>query len=853
MRPFATEPTPDMNLYTLITRSGSTLRRGFLPLALTAFAAFAAFPTSAQAQVVISQVYGGGGNAGATLRQDFIELKNRSTTAQSVGGWSVQYASATGGTWQVTTLPAGTTIPAGAYLLVRQAAGTGGTVDVPGDVTGTIAMAGASGKVALANSATPLSGTVPTGAALIDAVSYGSANGIEGTPTPLLSNTTAALRNGGGCDDTGNNGNDFTVGTPNPRNSTATPEICTGGGGGGGGGTPVAATIPAIQGSSATSPLVGQLVVTSGVVTRVNSNGFFIQDLNGDGNPATSDGLFVFTSTTVFPEAVPGNLVQVTGAVAEFASGAGTAATPLTQIANPTSVSFVGSGYTITPVSVTLPLAPGESLERYEGMLVRIEAALTVQQNFLQARFGQLTLGVGRHETPTNRYRPNSPQALALAELQARSRVMLDDGSSAQNVNPTPYFGANGVPRAGDTVANLVGTLDFGLSGTSSAGPGLYRLHPVAAPVFTATNPRPRAFAGLDNDKTKIAAMNVLNYFTTFTNGETASGQTGQGCTVGTSTTAGNCRGANNLAEFVRQRDKIVRALAGLDADVVGLMEIQNNGNIAAQNLVDALNAQVRSGPWAVAPLPAQSTGTDAIRVAMIYKPAKVTLVGGAVSDTDPVNNRPTLAQTFAAPGGERFTVVVNHLKSKGSCPGAGDPDAAGNLDAGDGQGCWNAVRLQQAQRLRTFVAQLQQNSGTNDVLMVGDFNAYGQEDPIFELTGNGFVDQAARYNDFAYTYVFDGLAGRLDQAISSAAMSPKIVSAKVWNINADEQIAYDYNLEFKQPACATCAPDPANRYDAYRSSDHDPILVVVDFAAARAKAASRTAAPTAAARSAVR
>lgn len=832
-----------MSLYTLISRQGTTLRVGLLPLA---FAAFSAFSSSAYAQVVISQVYGGGGNTGATLRHDFIELKNRSTTAQSVGGWSVQYASATGGTWAVTALPAGTTIPAGAYLLIRQAAGTGGTVDVVGDVNGTIAMAGASGKVALANTATPLSGTVPTGATLIDAVSYGTANGIEGTPTPVLTNTTAALRNAGGCDDTGNNVNDFTVGTPNPRNSTAAAAVCEGGGGGPGPGpgTPVAATIPAIQGTGATSTMVGQLVITRGVVTRVNSNGFFVQDLNGDGNPATSDGLFVFTSTTVYPDAQPGNLVEVTGAVAEFASGAGTAATPLTQIANPTAVTFQGSGFSITPVLVTLPVAPGDSLERYEGMLVRIDGALTVQQNFLQARFGQLTLGAsGRHETPTNRYRPNSPQALALADLQARSRLMLDDGASTQNMNPTPYFGANGLPRAGDTVANLVGTLDFGLSGTSSAGPGLYRLHPVAAPVFTATNPRPRALAGLDNDKTKIAAMNVLNYFTTFTNGQTADGQTGQGCTVGTSTTAGNCRGANNLAEFQRQRDKIVRALAGLDADVVGLMEIQNNGNVAAQNLVDALNAQVRSGPWAVAPLPAQSTGTDAIRVAMIYKPAKVSLVGGAVSDTDPVNNRPTLAQTFAAPAGERFTVVVNHLKSKGSCPSAGDPDAAGNVDIGDGQGCWNAVRLQQAQRLRTFVAQLQQNSGSNDVLMVGDMNAYGAEDPIFELTSNGFVDQAARYNQLAYTYVFDAMAGRLDHAISSASMSNKIVATKLWNINADEQIAFDYNLEFKQPACATCAPDPANRYDPYRSSDHDPILVVVDFAApARAKAAAAAA-----------
>ena len=835
-----------MSLHTLFSCSRTTLRVGLLPLA---FAAFAAFSTAASAQVVISQIYGGGGNTGATLRHDFIELKNTTSAAQNVGGWSVQYASATGSTWQVTALPAGTSIPAGAYLLVRQAAGTGGTVDVVGDVTGTIAMAGANGKVALANSSTALSGTAPVGGALIDIVSYGTANGTEGTPTPALSNTTAALRLVGGCTDTNNNFADFTVAAPSPRNATAAAAVCEGAGPGPGPGPgpgdPVAASIMGIQGSGATSPLVGQIVITSGVVTRINSNGFFIQDLVGDANPATSDGLFVFTGTTVFPAVAVGSLVQVQGAVSEFAAGSGMAAAPLTQIANPTAVSLLGTGYTLAPVAVTLPVAPGESLERFEGMLVRIDTALTVQANELQARFGLLVLGAGgRHENPTNRHRPNSPQAIALAELLSRSRILLDDGSSAQNLNPTPYFGANGLPRVGDTVQGLVGTLDAGPSGSSAASLGLYRLQPTAAPLFTATNPRPRALAGVDNDKLKVAGMNVLNYFTTFTNGQTADGQTGQGCTVGTSTSAGNCRGANNLAEFQRQRDKIVRAIAGLDADVVGLMEIQNNGNVAAQNLVDALNAQVRSGPWAVAPLPAAGTGTDAIRLAMIYKPAKVTPVGGALSDTDPVNNRPTLAQTFQVATGQRFTYFVNHLKSKGSCPSGTGPDA----DQGDGQGCWNATRLAQAQRLRTFVAQVQSTSGVNDVLLMGDFNAYGQEDPIFEFTSNGFVDQALRFNPLAYTYVFDGYSGRLDHAITNVGFSPKVVSTALWPINADEQVAFDYNLEFKQPACATCAPDPANRFDPYRSSDHDPILVVVDFAAApQVRAASRTAAPAAA------
>ncbi|MDO9075329.1 MAG: ExeM/NucH family extracellular endonuclease [Rubrivivax sp.] len=805
-------------------RPAALLRAIAMRLAtLTLASAALGLAAQAQAAVVISQVYGGGGNSGATLQHDYIEIFNNGSAVESVGGWSVQYASATGTTWQVTGIPAGTTLPPGGYLLIRQAAGTGGTVPVVGDVTGTIAMGAASGKVALANVGTALSGAAPGGATLVDIVSYGTANGTEGTPTGLLSATTAALRNNAGCIDTNNNSADFTIGAPAPRSSATTATPC-GGGGGGGGGTPLAATIPGIQGSGAASPLAGQIVSTSGVVTRLLNNGFFMQDLTGDGDPATSDGIFVFTSTAPPAVAQLGHLVQVTGSVIEFASGAGTAATPLTEIGNVTAVDLLGSGYSIAATPVTLPLAAGDSLERFEGMLLSFKGTLTVQQNFFQARFGQLTLGVGRHENPTNRHRPSSAQALALADLQARSRLLLDDGSSLQNVNPTPYFGGHGVPRAGDRVSNLVGVLDFGLATASSAGPGLYRLQPTAVPLFAVGNPRPAAPEAVGGN-VRLGAMNVLNFFTTFTNGETATGQTGQGCTLGSSTTAGNCRGANNITEFNRQRAKIVRALAGLDADAVGLMEIQNNGNVAAQNLVDALNAHLGPGTYATVPPPAAGTGTDAIRVALIYKPAKLVLVGGSASDTDPVNNRPTLAQTFAGANGERLTLVVNHLKSKGSCPGAGDADAPGNVDSGDGQGCWNAVRLQQAQRLRTFVAQLQASSGSNDVLLVGDMNAYGQEDPIFELTGNGYVDEALRYTPFAYSYVFDGTAGRLDHAISTATMSPKITGAVHWHVNADEQVAYDYNLEFKQPACATCAPDPYNA-DAYRSSDHDPVLV---------------------------
>ena len=584
--------------------------------------------------------------------------------------------------------------------------------------------------------------------------------------------------------------------------------------------------IYSIQGVGATSPMVGLVVTTTGVVTKVNNNGFFMQDLAGDGNPATSDGIFVFTSSA--PAVLAGQLIRLTGRVAEFnvgaASNAQTAAHTVTELTTISGLSVLGTGYVIAPITVALPETVDDDLERFEGMLVTIPGPLTVSQNYFQGRYGQLTLSAaGRLETPTNRYRPGA-QANALADENARRRIVLDDGSSLQNPNPTPYFFGSGVPRAGDVLASVTGVIDYGLAASSNTGIGDYKIHPTAAPAFSIGNPRngtPPAVGG----NVRVGSFNVLNYFTTFTNGGTASGQTGQGCSLGASVSASNCRGADNAAEFARQRAKIVEAIAALNADVVGLMEIQNNGNVAAQNLVDGLNARLGTSAYAVVPDPSTGTGTDAIKVALIYQPSRLAPVGPSLSDAAAINNRAPVAQTFAGANGEKFTVVVNHLKSKSSCPGAGDADAAGNVDSGDGQGCWNMRRLLQAQELRGFVARLQSDSGSNDVLLIGDFNAYAQEDPVYDLTSSGYVDQIGRFNAFGYSYVFDGAAGRLDHAIGTATLSAKVVGASHWHINADESLVYDYNLEFKQPACPACAPDPY-AVNAFRSSDHDPVLV---------------------------
>jgi predicted extracellular nuclease len=575
-----------------------------------------------------------------------------------------------------------------------------------------------------------------------------------------------------------------------------------------------------IQGSGATSPLVGQTVTTEGVVTRLTNNGFFLQALVGDGDDTTSDGLFVFTSTA--PTVSAGQLVRLSGKVTEFNTGAATnaltLANPVTELTGISGLTVLGSGYSLSPTPISLPLAGG--LERVEGMLVTLAGPLTIDQNYFQARYGQLTLSAGgRLETPTNRHRPGTPEAVSMAQQNAARRIVLDDGSTAQNVNPTPYTGPQGIARAGDLLGAITGVIDYGLATASNTGLADYRILPTTAVSFQSGNPRP-TLAPAVGGNVKVGSMNVLNFFTTFTNGQTADGKTGQGCTLGTSTAASNCRGANNLAEFQRQQAKIVAALTTLDADAVGLMEMQNNGNTAVQTLVNALNAQMGAGTYASIALPAQGTGTDAIRVAMVYKPARLSPKGAPLSDTSAINHRPTLAQAFTTPNGQTFTLVVNHLKSK-SCSDASGLDA----DQGDGQGCWNATRVQQAQQLRNFVAQLQQQSSSPDVLLVGDFNAYAQEDPIHTLTSNGLVDLVGRFNSFGYSYVFDGAAGRLDQALSTGTLASKVAGAREWPINADEGLAHDYNLEFKQPACSTCAPDPYQPH-MYKSSDHDPVLV---------------------------
>lgn len=878
------------------------------PLRLTVMAALLAslsVPALAASDVVISQVYGGGGNNGALYRNDFIELFNRGTSPVNLSNWSVQYASATGSTWAVTALPA-IDLQAGQYLLVQQAKGTGGTQDLPTpDATGSLAMSGTAGKVLLSNSKTAQTGTSPAGTAIVDLVGFGTANGFEGAAAPAPSNTLSIARANGGCSDTDDNSVDFAAGSVTPRNTASERHVCGGpvvhqimtscpaslalavGNGGNAvlrasdvdgvvnaaslaspavagislanfsaagvagdsasvnlvvaAGVPVgnypvvvqfgndqqqtasckvdvavqglaaiSHTIPQIQGSGASSPYANSVQTTQGVVTLKVGTGFFMQDAAGDGDPSTSDGIFVYTGATA-TTVQPGELVRVTGTVFEYTpTGAKNSYTELKDV---TAILTQSAGHGIVPTNVILP---NDNLAAVEGMLVRFTQPLTVSQNAYLGARGELTLSAGRREVPTNRHPAGSAEAQALIAANANNLIVLDDGIF---VTPAtiPYLGQDGTVRSGDTVADLTGVVDFGAIGGGGAA---YKLQPTQTPQFSRDNPRtdrPELPAG----NVKVASANVLNFFTTFTNGNNVFGQTGQGCTVGSSTSKSNCRGADNLAEFVRQRDKIVAELKAIDADVVGLMEIQNNGETAVSYLVEQLNAAIGGVSYAVVPKPA-ATGTDAIRVAMIYKPAKLGLVGGALSDANAINNRPPMAQTFKAANGEKFSLIVNHLKSKGSCP-------SGGLDAdqNDSQSCWNATRVQQAQRLvGSFVPQVAAAAGDADVLVIGDLNSYGAEDPIQVITGAGFVNELERFvrpSGMPYSYVFGGQSGYLDHALASASLSPQVAGVAEWHVNADEPEVIDYNID---------SAKPQDLYSAlpYRASDHDPVVISLDL-----------------------
>lgn len=544
----------------------------------------------------------------------------------------------------------------------------------------------------------------------------------------------------------------------------------------------LADSIPAIQGSGISAAQSGQRIV-EGIVTgdfqaSDQLGGFFMQAVTGDGDPATSDGIFVVADTSLLNVSV-GQRVRVVGEVREQDSE--------TQIVASGAV-VCGTG-SIAPTAVTLPYTTITYAERYEGMLVSFGQTLAVTNVADLWQFGQFSVSSGgRLYEPTQTLAPGTAAVTQLT-ANALNQLVVDDGSNTAYREPIPYpsggLTASNTLRTGTTVSGLQGI--FGARGTG------YRLHLTTAFTQNVTNPRTAAPAGVGGTL-RAAAFDLNNYF----NGESG--------------VFSSPLGASNAAEFTRQRNKIIAAIAALDADVLVVTGIENDGSgaqSAMQDLLNGINAATAPNTYAFIADPATGVSILPTKSAIFYKPSKLTPTGAAVSDTDAVWDRYPIAQAFTASNGGKFTVIAVHLTDR-DCYEAQT----------GGQNCFDAERTAQATRLLTFAADMQTASSDPDILLLGRLNTYAQEAPLVTLKNGGFVDRQQGLST-PYTHVFNGNFGYLMYAMPSSTLNGQLGNLTIWHINADEPPALDYNTENKSPAQQTSL----YAADAYRSAVQDPVL----------------------------
>jgi predicted extracellular nuclease len=868
--------------------NSSTTRRGALPGVALALAALAFSPAAlAVGDVVISQVYGGGGNTGAPYNSDFVELFNRSSQPVSLAGWSIQYASATGTgnfgstTTQITPLP-GISLQPGQYLLIQQASGaTGSPLPTP-DVTDStpILMGATAGKVALVSSATPLGcngGSTPCSAAqlalIVDLVGYDGANFFEGSgATGILSNTTAALRAGGGCTDTDTNSTDFSVGAPAPRNSAsplntcavtnapvvascpasvATPEtvgsqaFLTARDGDGrvvsaafdgtppsgfalvdvvpapGNNQPLTATleiasfvtagnysvtvrfanedatpqtatctiavgvapllrIREIQGAGHRSPYAGQSVANvPGVVTARRNNGFWIQDPAPDADLATSEGLFVFTSSA--PTVVIGDSVLVSGSIVEFRPGGGSSpGLTLTEITSP-NVRLIASG-----AALPAPVVLGAGGRPVPGLVIEDDSTFDVEAagvlfdpandglDFFESLEGmRVQVNGAIAVSPTNRFGEIwvvGDGGATASPASARGGLVLD----GTDFNPERILvddvllplGAMPPVNVGDTLGAIVGVVDYAFNN--------FRVFPSSAPVRT-DNGLVRETSTLTPDaRLRVATFNVENLDP-----------------------------ADDPARIAALATRIVGHLHS--PDIVGVQEIQDNNGPINDAVVDASQTfgalvgaiQAAGGPAyefvSINPADDMDGGEPGgnIRTGFLYDPARIRFVGrpggtataavnvvagpdgpalsyspGRIDPLNPAfsNSRKPLAAEFRYNGRTVF-VINNHLNSKG-----GDDPLFGRYQP-PARSSENQ-RAQQAMVLKSFVEQLLAADAGARVVVLGDLNDFQFSDTLGILKSAGLETLVERLPlGERYSYVFEGNSQVLDHVLVSPGL----------------------------------------------------------------------------------
>jgi predicted extracellular nuclease len=479
-----------------------------------------------------------------------------------------------------------------------------------------------------------------------------------------------------------------------------------------------------------------------------------------------------------------------------------------TQITARTDVAVCEDDLLPEPGAAPLDLPAGDAArEPLEGMRVEPADELTVSEVFALTRFGELTLSQGGVLVqPTELARPGTEAAEQIGRDNAARGVLLDDGrDDSTSTTNRPYLSPTTPMRVGDVV-RFQEPLVLGY------GFGSWRLQPAdgtADGVLAPQNTRTAAPEPVGGD-VQLGTFNVLNYFLTWT--------------------GPNARGARSAAQFEKQADKIVSAITALDADVVSLLEVEDtdstgltpgNADTALADLVRRLDEEAGAEVWGFVPMPQElyAVDRDVIRNGIVYRTDVVDPVGDPVGLVDErvwANAREPQAQTFSKDG-DAFTVVANHFKSKNDSrpPQTGND----NADSGDGQGAFNGDRVRQAQSVAAFAGRLAQDTGDPDVVLMGDLNAYSQEDPVETLRGAGYTDLGEEFDPGRYSYVFRGLSGSLDHAMATAALTAKVTDVSHWDVNSVESFAYQYAGDPD-----LYAPDP------YRSSDHDPLVVGIDL-----------------------
>jgi predicted extracellular nuclease len=769
-------------------------------LAAVLVAAIAATPAGAAPStgLVVNEVYGGGGNAGATYTNDFVEITNRGSSPLSVDGWSIQYHAATGtGAWQVTQLTG--TIAPGAFYLVAEAAGSGGTTQLPTpQATGTIQMAAASGTIALVNGTAALTcqDSAACRSASVDLVGYGSAGINETAPAPTGSSTISLQRKDAA--DSDDNSGDFAAAEPTPAAANA-------GDGGGGTGEPGPLRIHDIQGATWISPHDDEQVTNvPGIVTAVRSTtsrGFFIQDPTADSSAATSEGIFVFTSSA--PTVAAGDSVLVSGTVNDFyplATGETVSTTSnlsITEISSPTTIvlshgNALPAAELITPTTVPSTYAPDLGGGNIESTTVTpARSAL----DFWESREGmRVEVDDARVVGPSNDFGEQyvTTKPTQAATYRGGTELLAENAIPSGRVEVVPVNGANpGVSVNDRFTGATIGPVDYSrFGGYTIAATTLGTVQHNNLPRVTATAQGAKQLA--------VATYNVENLAP-----------------------------SDPASKFQRLAEGVVTNLA--KPDIVAVEEVQDDtgdtddGTVTAnQTLTKLTDAIVAAGgppyDWReIDPVNDQDGGEPGgnIRVVFLFNPARVSFVArgsssvnrsttgtsvvkshgepaltlspGRIDPTNPVwtTSRKPLAAEFSFRG-RTVIAIANHFNSKG-----GDQSADGRFQFPAQSSA--VQRAGQAQVVHDFVERILNIDRKADVVVLGDLNDY-QFSPAVSALRTGTADGsgpsilADLINTLPvnqrYTYVFNGVSQVLDHILVSPGVGG--VQYQVVHINAE-------------------------------------------------------------------